>query len=92
MSVIEDTRKIAQDFLAPELKAIAARLDSLEKRFEESERRREKFADRVDKRFEEVERNAERRQQEVLAAIGSLTNYYELKVRLERLESRESAH
>ena len=92
MSVIGDTRKVAQDFLAPELKAIAARLDSLEKRFEEAERRHEKFADRVEKRFEEVERNAERRQQEVLAALGGLTNYYELKVRPERLESRESAH
>jgi hypothetical protein len=33
MSVIEDTRKLIQDFLAPELREIAARIDALEARF-----------------------------------------------------------
>ena len=33
MSVIEDTRKLIQDFLAPELREISVRLDSLEKQF-----------------------------------------------------------
>lgn len=47
MSVIEDSRKILQDFLAPELRAIAARLDALEKKFDESERRAEKRHDEV---------------------------------------------
>ena len=32
MSVIEDTRKLIQDFLAPELRSISARLDALEQR------------------------------------------------------------
>jgi archaellum component FlaC len=31
MSVVEDVRKVLQDFLAPELRNIDARLDSLEK-------------------------------------------------------------
>jgi hypothetical protein len=30
MSVVEDVRQIVQDFLAPELRAIAARLDAVE--------------------------------------------------------------
>jgi hypothetical protein len=38
MSVIEDSRKIGQDFLAPELRAISVRLDALEKKVDENER------------------------------------------------------
>ena len=31
MSVVEDVRQVLQDFLAPELRAVSARLDSIEK-------------------------------------------------------------
>jgi hypothetical protein len=31
MGVVEDTRKIIQDFLAPELRAVSVRLDAVEK-------------------------------------------------------------
>jgi hypothetical protein len=31
MSVVEDVRQVIQDFLAPELRAVTARLDALEK-------------------------------------------------------------
>ena len=31
MSVVDDFRKVLQDFLAPELRAISARLDAIEK-------------------------------------------------------------
>jgi len=31
MSVVEDVRQVIQDFLAPELRAMTARLDSFEK-------------------------------------------------------------
>jgi hypothetical protein len=47
MSVIEDSRKVLQDFIAPELRAISARLDALEKKFDENERRAEKRHDDV---------------------------------------------
>ena len=47
MSVIEDSRKILQDFLAPELRAIAARLDALERKVDDNERRAEKRHDEV---------------------------------------------
>jgi len=42
MSVIEDTRKVLQDFVAPELRAISVRLDALEKTVGDNERRAEK--------------------------------------------------
>ena len=47
MSVIEDSRKVLQDFIAPELRAISARLDALEKKYDENERRAEKRHDDV---------------------------------------------
>jgi hypothetical protein len=47
MSVIEDSRKVLQDFIAPELRAISARLDALEKRLDDGERRAEKRHDEV---------------------------------------------
>jgi tetrahydromethanopterin S-methyltransferase subunit G len=47
MSVIEDSRKVLQDFIAPELRAISARLDALEKKTDDNERRAEKRHDDV---------------------------------------------
>jgi hypothetical protein len=38
MSVVEDLRKVLQDFLAPEMRAVAARLDALEKRMESQDK------------------------------------------------------
>lgn len=38
MSVIEDTRKLVQDFLAPELRTISARLDALDAKVDASQR------------------------------------------------------
>ena len=47
MGAIEDTRRVPQDFLAPELRAFAARLDSLEKVVSDDERRAERRHDEV---------------------------------------------
>jgi tetrahydromethanopterin S-methyltransferase subunit G len=47
MGAIEDTRKVLQDFLAPEIRSITSRLDALEKKVDESERRAEKRHDEV---------------------------------------------
>ena len=41
MSVVEDTRKLIQDFLAPELRTITARLDAIEDKISANERRAE---------------------------------------------------
>jgi archaellum component FlaC len=56
MSVIEDTRKVMQDFLAPELRAISARLDAIELRFGVVD----KSFDGVGHRFEKVDQRFER--------------------------------
>lgn len=40
MSVVQDTRQLIQDFLAPELRAISARLDAIEARLSANEAQR----------------------------------------------------
>ena len=109
MSVIEDTRKVMQDFLAPELRAISARLDALEQRFGVVDKRFDsvdkridgvdKRFDRVDKRFDavdgrfdEVERKAEKRHDQIMAAIAGLADYTSIRERVARLESRDNPH
>ncbi len=81
MSVVEDSRKVLQDFLAPELRAISVRLDALEKRVEG-----------VDKKFDEVERRAEKRHDEVMSAIARIGELSLIRERLARLESSTSTH
>jgi hypothetical protein len=92
MSAIDGSRKLLQDFLAPELRAISVRLDALEKRFDEAAKRQEKFSDSVDKRFDAVEKQAEKRHDQVLTAINRLAEINEMRDRLTRLETKEAAH
>ncbi len=62
MGVIEDSRKVLQDFLAPELRAIAVRLDALEKRiderFAETDKTSKMRFDAVDQRFAEADKTS----------------------------------
>jgi hypothetical protein len=77
MSVIEDTRKLLQDFLAPELRELSARVDALEAR--------------MDARFDSAERLASERHAQTMLAIGRLADVYELRERVTRIEAREKA-
>jgi tellurite resistance protein len=77
MSVIEDTRKLLQDFPAPELKELSSRVDSLERRIEE--------------RFNSSERLAAERHNQVMEAISRLADFYDLRERVTRIEARETA-
>jgi len=58
MSVIEDTRKLLQDFLAPELRELTARVDALEQRMDA---RFETLEHKVDARFENLEQRMDAR-------------------------------
>jgi tetrahydromethanopterin S-methyltransferase subunit G len=77
MGAIDDTRKVLQDFLAPEIREVRARLDALELRMNE--------------RFDAVERLAHQRHDAVMAGISSLANYNEVKDRLTKLEAAKEA-
>jgi hypothetical protein len=78
MGAIDDTRKVLQDFLAPEMREIKARLEALEKR--------------MDERFDSVEKQAQQRHDALLMSLNSLANDNEVRERPARLESKEAVH
>jgi tetrahydromethanopterin S-methyltransferase subunit G len=88
MSVVEDGRKLVQDLSAPELRAISARLDSLEKRMDGFDKR----FDKVDSRFDDLDRRAERRHDEMMSAVAQMIEITMLRERVARLESTNSTH
>ena len=51
MSVVEDVRKVLQDFLAPELRELKVRIEAVEKRIDE---RHAEVMKRMDERHEDV--------------------------------------
>ena len=63
MSVIDTTRKVLQDVIAPDLKAINVRLDAVERvmnlRFEQVDERFEQVGKRMNERFEQVDKHFE---------------------------------
>ena len=84
MSVVEDVRTVVQDFLAPELRELKARVDALEKRMDDRFKH-------VDERFDAAERTAQARHEQVMHAIQQV-DYQALAQRVARLESRDAAH
>ena len=84
MSIIDDTRKVLQDVIAPDLKAINVRLDAVErvmnlrfeqvdKRFEQIDKRFEQMDKRMDERFAQNENLTLAKFDQVLARIELLT-------------------
>ena len=65
MGNVEDLRKVIQDFVAPDLKALSARFDGLEKtmnaRFDAVDARFDAAEKRVDARFDAAEKRVEER-------------------------------
>ena len=82
MGAVDETRKLVQDFLTPELREIKARLDALEQtvkiRFEA-----------VDARFAAQDQMAAARHTAVMEALNHLTHYAALSEHLPRLEAQK---
>ena len=78
MSTIDDIRKAMQDFLAPELRAVSARLDAIDSRLKAQ-----------DNRLDAQDKVAEARHNEILARIEGLKSSFELDKRIEKLETRQ---
>jgi hypothetical protein len=83
MSVVEDSRKVLQDFVAPELRAISVRLDVLEKRFEERFQLSEK---RFDERFQHLEKRFDEKLEASEKRLGQRIDF--LDKRLDGLEQK----
>lgn len=87
MGAVEDTRKILQDFLAPELREIKVRLDVLEKHVDGISHKLDKLEDK----FDALDRRSEQRHEVVMMALGRLVDYTEVRERLARLEGQRLA-
>jgi hypothetical protein len=96
MGTIEDLRKVLQDFLAPELRAIAVKLDSLEKRVDDRFASAEKRTDdrftslekHIDERFNGVNLKFETLTNVIVANHATVMNALDLDRRMERVEAR----
>ena len=77
MGVIEDVRKVIQDTVAPDLKALSVRVEELEKRIEQ---RFQDQRDYMEKRFDSLERMLN--QQQVINNLAERIRYLESNVRV----------
>ena len=77
MSVAQDVRQVLQDFLAPELRAINARLDALEK-----------LQERIHKGQEQPHQEIKELRTETLSSIRGVADYTHVLERLSRLEAQ----
>ncbi len=78
MGAIDDTRKLLQDLVTPDLRALSVRVDALEKRVDSG------FSD-LKQTIADVDARAERRHTALLIALH-------LEERVKRLEERTSPH
>ena len=95
--MIEDVRQIFQDFLAPELRAITARLDGIDKRFKAAEKIADARHNETMTRFEmvqeqirDVDLRSQARDREIEKSISALQETFQVSRRLERLEALAS--
>ena len=83
MGSVEDIRKVLQDFLAPELRTITARLDALaqimDSRFEAIESRIESLSVSTNSRFDSISNE-----------IAQIKELIDVDRRLSRLESKQA--
>ena len=85
MGAIDDIRKLLQDLVTPDLKALSVRVEALEKKVDTGFADvKEKFAD-VKQTISDVDARAERRHTALLVALH-------LEERVKRLEERAAPH
>jgi hypothetical protein len=104
MSVVEDVRQVIQDFLAPELRALTARIDALEVkmdsrfeaieakmegRFGSSESKAESRFEAVNSRLAAIEERAALRHELILSQIESIRGQLSLDYRVRKLEQAQ---
>ena len=103
MSALDDLRKLFQDLIAPELRAVVTRIDSLEKRLNERigalDRRLDDNLKAINLRVETLERHTGERFSDLgnrldadhsrtMLAITQLGDYYGLAKRVSAIEER----
>ncbi len=84
MGAIEETRKLVQDFLTPELREIKVRIEALDQK---TDARFLSLEASITSRFDAQDKVSAARHETVMNALTGLTNYSALSERLARLET-----
>lgn len=82
MGVIEDTRQLVQDFLAPELREIRGVLTGIEKRLDAQD----KHMDAQDKRFDAMEEVNRARFESIVQRLETIQQSFAFDRRISSLE------
>lgn len=93
MGVVEDVRQVIQDFLAPEMRALTARIEALEvkmdSRFEASEAKSQSRFEALNARMAAIEERAALRHEILLAQLESVKGQLSLDYRVKKLEQAQ---
>jgi hypothetical protein len=93
MSIVEDVRQVFQDFLAPELRALSARIEALEvkmdSRFEANEAKANSRFEALNGRMAANEERASLRHEILLVQLESIKGQLSLDYRLKKLEQAQ---
>jgi hypothetical protein len=97
MGTVEDIRKVLQDFLAPELRAVTARFDAIDQRFDALTRIMDARFEAVNNRFDAVdtkltsfEKNSDIKFASLEKEIVRVRELLDVDRRLAKLESQQS--
>ena len=86
METVEDVRKVLQDFLAPELRAVAARFDVIDQRFDSLSKVMDARFEAMSNRFDAVDTKFASLEKE----IARVRELLDVDRRVAKLESQHS--
>ena len=90
MSVVEDVRQVLQDFLAPELREIRARLDSMDKRLDTVESANDVRYQAIVQRLDAVENANGVRYQAIVQRLEQIQQSFAFDKRISNLEAEKT--
>jgi hypothetical protein len=90
METVEDIRKVLQDFLAPELRAVTARFDAIDQRLDALTRVIDARFEAVDTRLTSLEKNSDIKFASLEKEIIRVRELLDVDRRLAKLESQQS--
>ena len=82
MGVVEETRQVVQDFLAPELREVRGQLAGIDKRLESMDKR----LDSQDKRLDTIEEANRARHESVIQRLEQIQQSFAFDKRISNLE------
>jgi flagellar capping protein FliD len=85
MGVVEETRQVVQDFLAPELREMRGHLGGIEKRLESMDRR----LDSQDKRLDTIEEANRARHESIIQRLEQIQQSFAFDKRISNLEDNK---